>query len=416
MRLTFPHMGLLSIPVETLLNGLGHEAVPAPPTNKRTFELGAKYSPEGACLPFKINLGNYIEAFEQGAEGILMARGLGPCRFGYYAQIQRRILEDLGYNFQLLLLEPFGGERQELYRTLRVLLENVSLYQAAAVLRLAWEKIRWVDQGNALLRFYLPRSKDKVKAERSYEHFLAEMRREDKIGRLRFHYRQLETALKSNLLPMDEPPLRVKMIGEIYMVLEPRVNFHLEMLLGEMGVEVVRTMSISQWAEEHLLGFLYPFHKRRTVLLSAPYLPSFVGGHGRETIAEMVDARGKPVGRGDSSPPLHLHAGDCGPEYYAGGEYGIPNPHLDSGYRRTLCGGGNYDPSGGFCRSDAAQTGERRGKEGTPRRPGLSAGFWFEGRLERQIFAGGYVYFKIALRANRGWPFAAGLGPGEGPA
>lgn len=290
MRLTFPHMGLLSIPVETLLNGLGHEAVPAPPTNKRTFELGAKYSPEGACLPFKINLGNYIEAFEQGAEGILMAGGLGPCRFGYYAQIQRRILEDLGYNFQLLLLEPFGGERQELYRTLRVLLENVSLYQAAAVLRLAWEKIRWVDQGNALLRFYLPRSKDKVKAERSYEHFLAEMRREDKIGRLRFHYRQLETALKSNLLPMDEPPLRVKMIGEIYMVLEPRVNFHLEMLLGEMGVEVVRTMSISQWAEEHLLGFLYPFHKRRTVLLSAPYLPSFVGGHGRETIAEMVDA------------------------------------------------------------------------------------------------------------------------------
>ena len=40
MRLTFPHMGLLSLPVETLLNGLGHEAVLAPPTNKRTFELG----------------------------------------------------------------------------------------------------------------------------------------------------------------------------------------------------------------------------------------------------------------------------------------------------------------------------------------------------------------------------------------
>ncbi|HBG17327.1 MAG TPA: CoA protein activase, partial [Firmicutes bacterium] len=34
----------------------------------------------------------------------------------------------------------------------------------------------------------------------------------------------------------------------------------------------------------------FPSHKRRTILLSEPFLPSFVGGHGRETIAEMVDA------------------------------------------------------------------------------------------------------------------------------
>ena len=290
MRLTFPHMGLLSIPVETLLNGLGHQAVPAPPTNKRTFELGAKYSPEGACLPFKINLGNFIEALEQGAEGILMGGGLGPCRFGYYAQIQQRILADLGYKFEMLLIEPLGGKREELYRTLRVLLQKVSLYQAAAVLRLAWQKIRWVDQGNALLRFALPRSKDRVKAQRSYEHFLAAMRHEKELEKLGGHYRQLEKELRENRRPAAEPPLRVKIIGEIYMVLEPRVNFHLEMLLGEMGIEVVRAMSISQWSEEHLLGFLYPHHRWRTELLSEPFLPAFVGGHGRETIAEMVDA------------------------------------------------------------------------------------------------------------------------------
>lgn len=290
MRLTFPHMGLLSLPVETLLNGLGHEAVLAPPTNKRTFELGAKYAPEGACLPFKINLGNFIEALEQGAEGILMGGGLGPCRFGYYAQIQRQILADLGYKFQLFLFEPLGGERQELYCTLRLLLGKVPLSRAAAVFRLAWQKIRWVDQGNALLRFMLPRCIDQGKAQRSYEQFLAAMRREEKMKNLSFHYRQLAAELRANRRPEGEPPLRVKLIGEIYMVLEPRVNFHLEMLLGEMGVEVVRNMSISQWLEEHLFGFFYPHHRRRTILLSEPFLSAFVGGHGRETIAEMVDA------------------------------------------------------------------------------------------------------------------------------
>ena len=291
MRLTFPHMGLLSIPVETLINGLGHEAVSAPPTNKRTFELGAKYSPEGACLPFKINLGNFIEGLEQGAEGIVMAGGVGPCRFGYYAQIQQQILEDLGYKFKLLLLEPLGGKRQELYHAVQVLLENVPLHRAVAALRLAWQKIRWVDQGNALFRYDLPRSKDQRETQRSYERFLAAMRQETKVLQLGRHYQKLAEWLKKNRLPeTGTPRIRVKIIGEIYMVLEPRVNFHLEMLLGEMGVEVVRSMSISQWAEEHLLGFCYPHHRRRTVLLSEPFLASSVGGHGRETIAEMVDA------------------------------------------------------------------------------------------------------------------------------
>ncbi|NLM38050.1 MAG: CoA protein activase [Firmicutes bacterium] len=290
MRLTFPHMGLLSLPVETLLNGLGHEAVPAPPTNKRTFELGAKYSPEGACLPFKINLGNFIEALELGAEGILMGGGLGPCRFGYYAQVQQRILADLGFRFQMFLLEPLGGERQELYRTLQMLLAKVPVFQAMAAFRLACRKIRWVDRGNALLRSMLPRSKDRVKAQRSYERFLGAMREEKTPEKFGAHYRELEGELRADLWPEAEPPLRVKIIGEIYMVLEPRVNFHLEMLLGEMGVEVVRAMSVSQWVEEHLFGFFYPHHRRRTVLLSGPFLPSFVGGHGRETIAEMVDA------------------------------------------------------------------------------------------------------------------------------
>jgi len=283
-------MGLLSIPVETLLDGLGHQAVPAPPTNKRTFELGAKYSPEGACLPFKINLGNYIEALEQGAEGILMAGGLGPCRFGYYAQIQRQILEDLGYKFDLLLLEPLGGERKELYRALRVLREKVSFPQALAALKLAWEKTRWVDQGNALFRYYLPRSEDKRQAIKGYHQYLEAIRQEKKPRLLRAHYQKLAAKLRGNLRAETGPLLRVKIIGEIYMVLEPRVNFHLENLLGEMGVEVVRGLSLSHWVEEHLLGFFYPHHKKRTILLSTPFLPSFVGGHGRETIAEMVDA------------------------------------------------------------------------------------------------------------------------------
>jgi predicted nucleotide-binding protein (sugar kinase/HSP70/actin superfamily) len=47
---------------------------------------------------------------------------------------------------------------------------------------------------------------------------------------------------------------------------------------------------MTHWVEANLLKALFPGHRRRTELLSIPHLTSFVGGHGRETIAETVDA------------------------------------------------------------------------------------------------------------------------------
>ena len=89
MKVTFPHMGNAYIPIKALLAGLKLDVVPPLPITKRTMELGIKYSPEFACLPLKISVGSFIEALEQGADTVLMAGGWGPCRFGYYAQVER---------------------------------------------------------------------------------------------------------------------------------------------------------------------------------------------------------------------------------------------------------------------------------------------------------------------------------------
>ena len=97
MKITFPHMGDMHIAVKAMLAGLKLDVIPPPPITKRTFELGIKNSPEFACMPLKINLGNFIEAMEKGADTIVMAGGWGPCRFGYYAQVERDILEGMWY-------------------------------------------------------------------------------------------------------------------------------------------------------------------------------------------------------------------------------------------------------------------------------------------------------------------------------
>ena len=51
---------------------------------------------------FKLALGNFIEASEQGVNVFIMP-GFG-CRLGYYDILQKQILSDLGYNCEMIAL------------------------------------------------------------------------------------------------------------------------------------------------------------------------------------------------------------------------------------------------------------------------------------------------------------------------
>jgi predicted nucleotide-binding protein (sugar kinase/HSP70/actin superfamily) len=111
MKITVPNLGcIFSIAGKALFSNLGHEVILPPPNTKRTLDLGVRHSPEYCCLPLKIVLGNFIEALEKGADTIITVGGWGPCRFGYYAEIQRMILKSLGYKFEMISLEiPHGN-------------------------------------------------------------------------------------------------------------------------------------------------------------------------------------------------------------------------------------------------------------------------------------------------------------------
>ncbi|MGQ9779471.1 MAG: hypothetical protein ACUVRM_06300 [Bacillota bacterium] len=105
MKVTFPHLGQAHLALTTLLADLGLEPVVPPPTTRQTVALGVRHAPEFACFPLKVNLGNYLEALAAGAEAILMIGGVGPCRLGYYAQVQQVILRRLGYEVPMVVFE-----------------------------------------------------------------------------------------------------------------------------------------------------------------------------------------------------------------------------------------------------------------------------------------------------------------------
>ena len=142
MKVTFPQMGTLAIPMKALLEEAGLEVILPPATSKRTLTLGSAHAPEFACLPLKINLGNYLEALELGADTIIMGGGVGPCRFGYYGEVQREILRSLGKDCRFLTLEPPAGDWQGLLSTCGQLLAGCkpkALLQAGSI---AWAKFQ----------------------------------------------------------------------------------------------------------------------------------------------------------------------------------------------------------------------------------------------------------------------------------
>ena len=95
-------MGSYDVPTKYLLRKLikDTDIVYPPKITSKTKELGAKNSPDFVCTPFKYTLGTMIEALDKGADTIIQFGG--GCRYGYYHELQREILENLGYKFKLI--------------------------------------------------------------------------------------------------------------------------------------------------------------------------------------------------------------------------------------------------------------------------------------------------------------------------
>jgi predicted nucleotide-binding protein (sugar kinase/HSP70/actin superfamily) len=289
MKVTYPHMGNAYIAINALLKGLKLEVVPPPPITRRTMELGTKYSPEFACLPLKINVGNFIEALEQGADTIVMAGGWGPCRFGYYAQVEREILNDLGYDFDLVILEAPDFKLTQLIDQIKALGQNVTLWEALKILKFAWKKLNAVEQVERALEKALPYTDLKDEAEKIYAQSLQAIDEADEAALVKSLSN--EAVAKLQRLPRHERiVVKIGLVGEIYTILEPASNYDIGRTMGRLDAEVTQSIYLSEWVNDHLLGGLVKkSHHSKIVACARPYLSCWVGGHGQETVGSTVD-------------------------------------------------------------------------------------------------------------------------------
>lgn len=97
-------MGRIDIPLKALLLSLGAKIVIPPTNSNEALEIGVKNSIEGICLPYKLNLANYIMALEKGANTLMMFQAPGSCRLGNYTKMAQKTLKKMGYEFDMVIL------------------------------------------------------------------------------------------------------------------------------------------------------------------------------------------------------------------------------------------------------------------------------------------------------------------------
>lgn len=298
MKVTIPNLSnLASIAGKSLLSNLGHEVILPPSNTKRTLDLGVRYAPEYCCLPLKIVLGNFIEALEKGADTIIMVGGWGPCRFGYYAEIQKMILKSLGYKFEMIVLEVPRGNLIRILRYINLLRNKHSLSSFINAGKIAWSKVVAIEELEKEALRTRPRENIKGETSRILKKGLSLIDNANSIGEIERIRQRIIEDFNEIKIKKNKELIRVKLVGEFYVALEPFVNHNIEEKLGYLGVEVERGVSIQPWITSVFnLNFLKVGRQKEvnTIEKAAnPYLPQSVGGEGQPTVGNVVLAAEK---------------------------------------------------------------------------------------------------------------------------
>ena len=299
-------MGNIWVAVKAMANKLGIDLVIPPPTSQRTLSLGVKYSPEMACLPFKLTLGNMIEALELGADTVVMTGGNGPCRFGYYHKVQEPILRELGYNFYMVT-QDFG-----ITHMIKYLTKGASTGKVITGFRFARAKLEALDKLEQLVYKIRAIERDKGNATRIYRDSIKAI---DDAG----DYQAIKQAKQEHLqklmsLPTVSSPdtLKIGVTGELFLVIDPFATMDIEIELGKLGAEVRYLQSV--WELVNLNPFLLAFglrEKDKSHKAAMPYLSCHVGGDGWQSVGEKV------LHAKDLDGLVHIEPFGCLPEIMA---------------------------------------------------------------------------------------------------
>ncbi len=284
MKITFPYMGPV-FAYRKLFEGLGHEVVIPPRPSQRTIELGIKYSPEFICFPFKIILGSYLEALEQGADLIVTTGFIGACRAVYYGNLSERILHKLGFPVEVTVFDSPGEDLRGFLRNCRKLGNHTPFPKVVRTLELVIRLIFAHDYYQKKLNHLRPYERIPGNCSRKWIEIQQLLDSCNSLKELKEVLPEANRIIAGIPIDPERTILKVGLVGEIYLVMESFANHEVEERLAKLGVEVVRNQYISNWVTHFVLP------PKRLLRQADPYLKHSAGGHEKENIGYILKYR-----------------------------------------------------------------------------------------------------------------------------
>lgn len=290
MKITAPHLGNVYLCAKALFDGLGIEYIMPPLSNKYALEVGSLHSPEEMCLPYKIMIGNYIQAIEKGANTIILPGSCGPCRFGEYCELQINLMKKLGYNLEFIVIDfPQDIGVKELFNRLNKISSNSSRSRKKKVEALldAVKVINLVDYIEEKAYYLSGYEKTKGECKTILNNSKKEVLSVSDPKKMIDIFKKYKKMIDEIEVDETKDPIKIAIIGEIYTVIEPFSNLYIQDKLMNYGVSTKRRLTASWWVNNTLLSPL-GLNSLDIKKGAKEYLDIGIGGHARECIGESV--------------------------------------------------------------------------------------------------------------------------------
>lgn len=299
MVFTFPVFGSLKYIIPKIMDEFGVEYV-LPHQGEDTLRKGSRLAPEEMCLPFKYMLGGLMEAYEHGADTVIMLSTAGPCRLGEYGELMSVVLDNAGYRYKWIMLDPPSETGlTEMLRRIGTIIgdgKHMGLFRIFSVFLKALMVLHSFEKTERQLlkkAGYLKTPQEAVRLMASLEQGVGDA---DSLDECRKAIRK--TRKSSGLLKKsgDTDPVRVMVTGEIYTSVESSANMNIEKHLAAQGCSVIRCIDITWWIKQtlcHMADSLITvrlFRRLKRKLCGTAGIPCCIGGYGRETAAMIVSS------------------------------------------------------------------------------------------------------------------------------
>lgn len=318
-KIAFPQMGDYYVPAEYLLsNILNAKIIKAPKITTKTIELGTKHSPEFVCTPFKYTLGTLIECLEKGADTLIQMGG--GCRYGYYFELQEKILKDLDYDFTMINLVTEGKTRiRRINKMLKEIDPKYNKIKAIYYTFITMKMIKYMDKIDDYIRENIGFEVNKGSFEKLKQEMLIKFSKVKSYHELKVLYRNYKKRFESIKVYKKDNRLKIGIIGELYTVMEPFSNYFLEKELASHNIEIKRFTNV-----DYL--FLRKGKRMKKYLKNNKYIKYSCGADASDNVANT-----EYLCKNGYDGIIHIKSSFCTPEIGAmpiinkvSNEYNIP--------------------------------------------------------------------------------------------